>query len=101
MRGRRPIARLLFEIRTTVSMAFATICARTLTLKRESRVGSAFQLLTTIVPRREWWGSWSERGEQVTLAGVTVLRYDDDDRVVDHRDYWNQIEERVDPYQGW
>jgi hypothetical protein len=27
-------------------------------------------------------------GEEVTLAGVTVLRFDDEGLVVEHRDYW-------------
>jgi nuclear transport factor 2 (NTF2) superfamily protein len=49
----------------------------------------------------EWWASWREEGEDLTLAGVTVLRFDDDGKVVDHRDYWNQAPGRVDPYPGW
>jgi hypothetical protein len=35
------------------------------------------------------------------LAGVTALRFDDDGKVVDHRDYWNQVERREPPYAGW
>jgi hypothetical protein len=27
-------------------------------------------------------------GEEMTLAGVTVLRFDDDGLVAEHRDYW-------------
>jgi predicted kinase len=49
----------------------------------------------------EWWASWVEEGRPLTLAGTTVLRFDAAGRVVDHRDYWNQVEERVDPYGGW
>ncbi len=49
----------------------------------------------------EWWGSWIEEGETITLAGVTMLRFDDDGKVVDHRDYWNQAPGRIDPYPGW
>ena len=49
----------------------------------------------------EWWGSWIEEGETITLAGVTMLRFDDDGNVVDHRDYWNQAEGRIEPYPGW
>lgn len=49
----------------------------------------------------EWWGSWVEDGEIVTLAGVTMLRFDDEGKVVDHRDYWNQDEGRIEPYAGW
>ena len=25
----------------------------------------------------EWWGSWREQGQELTFAGVTVLRFDD------------------------
>ncbi len=49
----------------------------------------------------EWWGSWTEEGATLTLAGVTMLRFDDDGKVVDHRDYWNQAEGTIDPYPGW
>ena len=49
----------------------------------------------------EWWASWIEEGEELTLAGVTVLRFDESGLVVDHRDYWNQVEERSEPYPGW
>jgi hypothetical protein len=49
----------------------------------------------------EWWGSWLEDGTPVTLAGATVLRFDDDGLVIDHRDYWNEVERREQPYPGW
>jgi hypothetical protein len=49
----------------------------------------------------EWWASWVEDGRPVTLAGVTVLRFDGNGMVVDHRDYWNQVDRRQPPYQGW
>lgn len=49
----------------------------------------------------QWWASWVEDGEQLTMAGTTVLRFDDAGRVIDHRDYWNQQPDRADPYAGW
>jgi SnoaL-like domain len=49
----------------------------------------------------EWWASWLEEGEPITLAGATMLRFGDDGKVVDHRDYWNQAEGRIEPYPGW
>ena len=49
----------------------------------------------------EWWASWIEDGEEVTLAGVTLLRFDGQGLVVDHRDYWNQDDERRLPYPDW
>ena len=49
----------------------------------------------------EWWGTWVEQGQRVTLAGATLLRFDTDGQVVDHRDYWNEVERREAPYPGW
>jgi ketosteroid isomerase-like protein len=49
----------------------------------------------------EWWATWIEEGQRLTLAGATVLRFDDDGLVVDHRDYWNQVEHREPPFDGW
>lgn len=49
----------------------------------------------------QWWASWVEEGKPVTLAGVTVLRFDSQGLVTDHRDYWNQADERRLPYVGW
>jgi hypothetical protein len=49
----------------------------------------------------EWWATWVEDGKPVTLAGTTVLRFDAGGRVVDHRDYWNSVERRQEPYDSW
>ena len=49
----------------------------------------------------EWWGTWIENGQRLTLAGTTVLRFDRNGQVVDHRDYWNQVERREPPFEGW
>jgi SnoaL-like domain len=49
----------------------------------------------------EWWASWVEDAQTVTLAGVTVLRFDVEGRVVDHVDYWLSTEGRREPYPGW
>jgi hypothetical protein len=49
----------------------------------------------------EWWASWVEDGVPLTLAGATVLRFDAGGLVIDHRDYWNQVERREPPYPGW
>jgi ketosteroid isomerase-like protein len=49
----------------------------------------------------EWWASWVEGGQPLTLAGVTVLRFDAAGQVIDHRDYWNQVERKETPYPGW
>jgi SnoaL-like domain len=49
----------------------------------------------------EWWASWTEQGQEHTFAGVTVLRFDDQGLVVDHRDYDDHVERREPPYAGW
>ena len=49
----------------------------------------------------EWWASWTEQGQELTYAGVTVLYFDDQGQVVEHRDYDNHIERREPPYSGW
>jgi YD repeat-containing protein len=37
----------------------------------------------------------------LTFAGVTVLRFDEQGKVVEHRDYDNHVERREPPYAGW
>ncbi len=49
----------------------------------------------------EWWASWVEDGDALTMAGTTLLRFDDDGLVVDHRDYWYQQPGRAEPYAEW
>lgn len=49
----------------------------------------------------QWWASWHEGGRELTMAGVTLLRFDDDGLVLDHRDYWNEVPGRVEPFPGW
>src|SRR5215472_3839025 len=49
----------------------------------------------------EWWASWTEQGQELTYAGVTVLHFDGQGQVVEHRDYDNHIERRERPYSGW
>jgi hypothetical protein len=40
-------------------------------------------------------------GDARGRTGTTVLAFDDDGLVVDHRDHWNQEEERVEHCPGW
>jgi hypothetical protein len=49
----------------------------------------------------EWWASFIEAGQAITLAGTTVLRFDSDGLVVDQVDYWVQGPARIAPYPGW
>jgi hypothetical protein len=49
----------------------------------------------------EWWASWIEQGQELTFAGVTVLRFDERGKVIEHRDYDSHIEQRQRPYAQW
>ena len=49
----------------------------------------------------EWWATWVEDNHRLTLAGATVLRFGAEGLVVDHRDYWSQVEAREPPFEGW
>ena len=49
----------------------------------------------------EWWGIWTEEGQDYTFAGVSVLRFDSEGKVLEHRDYDNHVERREPPYAGW
>ena len=49
----------------------------------------------------EWWATYREGGEEVTLLGVTVLRFGDDGLVVQHTDYWAEAGARLEPFTGW
>jgi ketosteroid isomerase-like protein len=42
----------------------------------------------------EWWTISTSGGKDVTLAGVSLLRFDADGLVVDERDYWHVEEGR-------
>jgi SnoaL-like domain len=50
----------------------------------------------------EYWGvSIQRHGTTETIAGVALLRFGPDGRVVEQRDYWNVAEGAVEPYAGW
>jgi hypothetical protein len=49
----------------------------------------------------EWWAVVVENGEDVSLAGTSWLRFDDDGRVVDQHDYWGTSPGRTPPWEGW
>ena len=47
-----------------------------------------------------WWATLRENGEEITLAGTSLLRFDDDGLVVEQWDTWNQSSRSVDA-TGW
>ena len=49
----------------------------------------------------EWWASWVEEDEPITLAGSTFLRFDESGLVVDHRDYWSYVDSIEPPHPDW
>ena len=49
----------------------------------------------------EWWATWVEDGDDLTMAGATLLRFGTTGLVVDHRDYWNQTDTITPPFPGW
>lgn len=46
----------------------------------------------------EWWAVFQREGKDHTIAGTTILRFDDAGRVAEHCDYWYQEEGR---YRAW
>ena len=91
-----PYRSLAFEAPTTVERYLPE------TFAAESEVECRFGEPVAAGDRAavEWWASWLEAGEPITLAGVTLLRFDADGLVVDQRDYWNEVERREPPYDG-
>jgi hypothetical protein len=49
----------------------------------------------------EWWATWLENGEVLTLAGTSVLRFGSDGLVTEHLDYWVESRGRIEPLPGW
>jgi hypothetical protein len=42
-----------------------------------------------------------ENGELVSLAGASLLRFDEEGRVVDQHDYWGSGPGRTPPWEDW
>lgn len=48
-----------------------------------------------------WWAALREAGEEATLAGTSVLRFNPDGLVVEQWDAWHLVPGRTDPPEGW
>ncbi len=48
----------------------------------------------------DWWASLVENGEEITLAGTSLLRFDAEGLVIEQRDTWNQAAGRHEPPAG-
>jgi uncharacterized protein (TIGR02246 family) len=49
----------------------------------------------------EYWAIVATEGKELTLAGMTLLRFAGDGRAEEHREYWSMQEGRRDPPPGW
>jgi hypothetical protein len=49
----------------------------------------------------EWWACLIENGKQISLAGTSVVRFDEHGRAVEQTDYWGQADGRIPPFPGW
>ena len=49
----------------------------------------------------EWWAVVVENGEVTSLAGVSLLRFRSDARVIEQHDYWGSTSGRALPWEGW
>jgi len=49
----------------------------------------------------EWWAVVKENGQEVSLAGTSIVRFADDGRVIEQSDYWGSADGRTRPWQGW
>jgi hypothetical protein len=49
----------------------------------------------------EWWAVVTENGDEISLAGCSLLRFDHDGRVVEQSDYWGEAPGRTPPWPGW
>ena len=66
-----------------------------------SSAGSGSRSSAVTAPPSSGGRAGPRRARPLTMAGVTILRFDADGLVVDHRDYWNQSERREPPFDGW
>jgi hypothetical protein len=49
----------------------------------------------------EWWAVVRTEGEEQTLAGISLLRFDGDGRCVEQRDYWAEEQGRREASPGF
>jgi hypothetical protein len=49
----------------------------------------------------EWWAVIIDNGKEVSLAGTSVLRFDENGRTIEQTDYWGNADGRIPPWGGW
>ena len=69
--------------------------------ERDPRVWTGAPIVAGDRAAIEWWAAVTENGTEITLAGVSVLRFDGEGRVVEQWDSWNQADGLRSPPEGW
>lgn len=49
----------------------------------------------------EWWTVIAYQGREQTLAGISVIRFGEQGRVLEQRDYWHMEDGRKQAMPGW
>jgi len=49
----------------------------------------------------EWWAVSRSDGDETTLAGMSLLRFDENGLVCEERDYWHEESGRREPSDEW
>ena len=49
----------------------------------------------------EWWTTMRDGENEITLPGCLVLRFAEDGRCQELREYWHIEHRRIDPPEGW
>lgn len=73
---------------------------RAFAAEREPRVRMSEPIVDGDRASVSWWTTLIEEGQDATLAGTSVLRFDSRGLVVEQWDTWNQHVARVDPPGG-
>ncbi|MGH9052860.1 MAG: nuclear transport factor 2 family protein [Acidimicrobiia bacterium] len=49
----------------------------------------------------EWWATMRDEGEEVTISGSLILRFDSGGLCEELREYWHLEPRRYEPPEGW
>ena len=49
----------------------------------------------------EWWAVTRSGDVETTLAGISLLRFDENGLVCEERDYWHEVTGRREAFDGW
>jgi nuclear transport factor 2 (NTF2) superfamily protein len=80
-------------VRLYVAQAFAE--------ERDPRVWVSEPIVTGDRAAIEWWAAVIENDVEITLAGVSILRFDASGLVIEQWDSWNEGDGLREPPAGW